>query len=76
MENDKPIVQATEEVEAEPSREYGAKVRVTGEEIPDPVQRLNGWIKESLCIKLWPMTLYPDIYNFLSSITKSLQMKI
>ena len=39
---------------------------MTGGEIPDPFKLLTGWIEESHGVKQWPMTLYPDIYNFLS----------
>ena len=66
LENDVPIVPTAEEVETELAREYGAKMRVTGEEIPDPFKLLTGWIEERHGVKQWPMTLYPDIYNFLS----------
>ena len=72
IENNVPIVLTAEEVEIELAEQYTAKLNVfisdeVGmEEIPDPFKLTEGWISESEGVKLWPHTLYPDIFNFLA----------
>lgn len=65
-ENDVPLVQTAEEVQAEIAREYRAKLSIGVESLPDPFTLVTGWLPEDESLKMWPTTLYPDIYNFLS----------
>ncbi len=66
QENEVPIVKTAEEVQAEILQEYNSKLTIDGENIPDPFKLEDGWLTEEESVKFWPMTLYPDIYNFLS----------
>ena len=71
IENNVQIVQTAEEVEAVIRKQYLAKLTVAlsdkdTEEIPDPFKLSEGWISEEEGVKLWPPTLYPDIFNFLA----------
>ena len=67
LENDVPIVKTAEEVEMEMATSYQDKVKLEdGVILPDPFKLENGWLKEEEGIKLWPLTLYPDIFNFLA----------
>ena len=65
-ENDVPILKTAVEVQAEIAEDYDSKLLVEGVRIPDPFAIANGWVPEDESVKLWPMTLYPDIFNFLS----------
>ena len=65
-ENNVPLVKSAEEVQREIALEYSNKLLIEGENLPDPFQVQDGWIKEEDGVSLWPTTLYPDIFNFLS----------
>eukprot|EP00112_Aurelia_sp_Birch-Aquarium-sp1_P020531 Seg5310.5 transcript_id=Seg5310.5/GoldUCD/mRNA.D3Y31 product="hypothetical protein" protein_id=Seg5310.5/GoldUCD/D3Y31 len=71
IENNVQIVQTAEEVDAVIGKQYLSKLNVAlfdndmgTEEIPDPFKLIDGWISEEEGVKLWPPTLYPDIFNF------------
>ena len=66
LENDVPIVQTAEEAKLELEREYKLKLNTLDEILPDPFSLKEGWLAEEESVKCWPMTLYPDIYNFLA----------
>ena len=72
MENNVPIVRTAEEVEEALACQYSAKLKVFisdeagSEEIPDPFKLTEGWVSEKDGVKLWPSTMYPDIFNFLA----------
>ena len=61
-----PLVKSAEEVEQEIVAEYKDKLVVDGEKLPNPFHLEDGWINEEDGVSLWPTTLYPDIFNFLS----------
>ena len=62
-----PIVKTAEEVEMEMATSYQDKLKLEdGVILPDPFKLENGWLKEEEGIKFWPLTLYPDIFNFLA----------
>jgi len=64
LENDVPIVKTAEEVEKEMATSYQDKLKLEdGVIVPDPFKLESGWLKEE-GIKFWPLTLYPDIFNF------------
>eukprot|EP00112_Aurelia_sp_Birch-Aquarium-sp1_P017360 Seg4013.2 transcript_id=Seg4013.2/GoldUCD/mRNA.D3Y31 product="hypothetical protein" protein_id=Seg4013.2/GoldUCD/D3Y31 len=71
IENNVQIVQTAEEVDSVIGKQYLSKLNVAlfdndmgTEEIPDPFKLIDGWISEEEGVKLWPPTLYPDIFNF------------
>ena len=72
MENNVPIIRTAEEVEEALACQYSAKLKVFisdeagSEEIPDPFKLTEGWVSEKDGVKLWPSTMYPDIFNFLA----------
>ena len=66
VENNVQIVRTAEQVETDIAREYARKLVIEGESIPDPFQLQDGWLAEEESVKFWPMTLYPDIFNFLA----------
>ena len=65
-ENGVPVLKTAQEVQAEIAEDYGSKLRVEGLFLPDPLSLVHGWVPEDEGVRLWPMTLYPDISNFLS----------
>ena len=65
-ENDVPVLRTAQEVQAEITEDYASKLRVEGALLPDPMSLVRGWVSEDECVRFWPMTLYPDIFNFLS----------
>ena len=65
-ENNVPLVKSAEEVQREIALEYRNKLLIEGENLPDPFQVQDGWIKEEDGVSLWPTTLYPDIFNSIS----------
>ncbi len=66
-ENNLPIKKTAEEVETEIASEYQQKLLIEdGVLIPDPLTVQDGWLSEDMGIKFWPLTLYPDIFNFLA----------
>ena len=65
-ENEVPVVKTAEKVQAEIAREYAAKLLGGREFFPDPNGIADGWLTETEGVKLWPMTLYADIFNFIS----------
>ena len=62
--NELPVIKAAEEVQGEIAMEYQAKLIVDEECLPDPFSTAEGWLPENASVKFWPMTLYPDIFNF------------
>ena len=66
IENDMPILQTAEEAKIEIEGEYHDKMKVLDETLPDPLHLKEGWLSEEESVKYWPMTLYPDIFNFLT----------
>ena len=64
-ENNVPVVRSAEEVQMEINREYKEKLNVGHIEITVPLRLTEGWFDEQSAGKYWPMTLYPDIFNFL-----------
>ena len=75
-ENNVPLVRSAEELEREIAVVYRTKLLIEGENLPDPFQVQDRWIKEEDGVGLWPTTLYPDIFNFLLFIQVTLKMKI
>ena len=65
-ENNVPLVKSAEEVEQEIAAEYRDKLVIDDEELPDPFHLQDGWVNEDDGACLWPTTLYPDIFHFLS----------
>ena len=61
-----PVLKTAQEVQAEIAEDYESKLRVEGALLPDPTALDHGWVPEDEGVRLWPMTLYPDIFNFLS----------
>ena len=53
IENDLPILRTAEEANIETDGEYH-----------DKLKHLEGWLSEEESVKYWPMTLYPDSFNF------------
>ena len=74
-ENEVPLVKTAEEVQTEIIEEYGSKLSVEGELLTDPLAIYDGWLPENDSVKLWPTTLYPDIFNFLSFHPSELKSK-
>ena len=66
IENDVPLIKTAEEVEFEIVTDYKAKLEVGRKTLPDPFGITNGWMNEEDGTVFWPVTLYPDIYNFLA----------
>ena len=66
IENDVPILQTAEETKIEIEGVYDHKLKVLDEILPDPLRLKEGWLSEEESVKYWPMTLYPDIFNFLA----------
>ena len=66
VENDVPVQKTAEEVQQEISVEYDAKLLIRGSRIPDPLKLDQGWLSEEDGVRYWPVTLYPDIFNFLA----------
>eukprot|EP00794_Sanderia_malayensis_P008045 gene8045-biopygen6517 len=65
-ENNVTVVKTAEGVQQEIAKEYIDKLKIEDENLPDPFKLEDGWLKEEDGVSLWPTTLYPDIYNFLS----------
>lgn len=70
-----PLVKTAEEVQKEIFEEYSSKLSVKGELLPDPLAISDGWLAENDSVKLWPTTLYPDIFNSLSFHPSELKSK-
>ena len=60
------VFKTAQEVQAEIVEDYVSKLRVEGALLPDPMSFIHGWVPEDGGVRLWPMTIYPDIFNFLS----------
>ena len=60
-----PLLKTAQEVQAEIAENYVSKLRVEGALHPNPMPLVHGWVLEDEGIRFWPMTLYPDIFNFL-----------
>ena len=58
-----PVLKTAREVQAELAEDYESKLRVDGALLPDPMSLVHGWVPEDEGVRLWPMTLYPDIFN-------------
>jgi len=67
IENEVPTVKTAEEVEREIATEYEAKLKAGCKTLPDPFGITSGWVNEEDGTVFWPVTLYPDIYNFLAN---------
>ena len=59
-----PVKSATE-IEEEIRAEYQHKLKLDEIVIPDLYVLADGWLNENDGMKLWPMLLYPDIFNYL-----------
>ncbi|XP_065069462.1 uncharacterized protein LOC135694584 [Rhopilema esculentum] len=66
VENNVPVQKSADAVQREIAEEYAAKLFVAGNRIPDPLTLTHGWLSEEDSIRYWPVTLYPDIFNFLA----------
>ena len=67
VENDIPVVKTAEDIEKEMAASYQDKLILEdGVIMPDPFKLETGWLKEEEGMKFWPLTLYPDIFNFLA----------
>ena len=66
IENDVPVIEMAEEAECEIVTDYNKKLDVRHTTLPYPFGIANGWLNEEDGTVFWPVTLYPDIYNFLS----------
>ena len=75
IENNVPIVKTAEEIESEIANDYKAKLIIGDDQLPDPFQLEDGWISEEDGVKLWPTTLYPDIFHFLAFYPSELKSK-
>ena len=64
-ENDVPVLKTAQEVQAEIAENYVSKLRVEGALLPNSMSLVHGWLPEDEDVRFWPMTLYPDIFNFL-----------
>ena len=64
-ENDVPVLKTAQEVQAEIAEKYVSKLRVEDALLPNPMSLVHGWLPEDGGVRFWPMTLYPDIFNFL-----------
>ena len=42
------------------------KLKVLGEILPHLLHLKEGWLSEEESVKYWPMTLCPDVFNFLA----------
>ena len=60
----KPIKIAVE-VETDLKNEYLAQLKIDNRNIPDPSKIPHGWMNKYEGMKLLPMLLYPDIFNYL-----------
>ncbi len=66
-ENNVQIVMTAEQIQEEINKSYMDKLSVVdGVEIPDPFSLTEGWLDEENGVRYWPMTLYPEIFNFLA----------
>ena len=61
-----PILQTAEEAKSEIEGMNDHKQKVLDEISPDPLHLKEGWLSEEESVKYWPMTLYPDVFNFLA----------
>ena len=66
VENNVPLVKTAEEVQQQIIAEYSNKLCINGEQLPDPFKLQDGWVNEQDGVSVWPTTVYPDIFNFLS----------
>ena len=66
FENNVPISMTAEQVQEEIKKSYHEKLLVDGLKIPDPFGITEGWLDEETGVKYWPMTFYPEIFNFLA----------
>ena len=64
-ENNIALVKSAEEVQQEIVTEYRNKLIIESENLPDPFQIQDSWVKEEDGVSMWPTPLYPDIFNFL-----------
>ena len=53
------------EVDADLNTEYLAKLKIDNRNISDPFKISHGWMNQDEGMKLWPMLLFPDIFNYL-----------
>ena len=60
----KPIKTAVE-VKADLKKEYLAQLKIGDKNIADPSKIPHGWMNEDEGMKLVPILLYPDIFNYL-----------
>ena len=58
------ILKSAIQVQRDLEEEYIRKLEINDEAIPDPFQ-LDNWLEEEEGRVFWPMTLYPNIFNFL-----------
>ena len=65
-ENDLPVLKTAQQVKADIAENYLSKLRVEGVLLPDPMSLVHGWVPKDEGVRFWRMTLYPDIFNFLS----------
>ena len=65
-ENELPVMQTAEEVQGEIAMANQATLNVEKECLPDPFGIAEGWLPDDPSMTFWPMTLYPDVFNFLS----------
>eukprot|EP00795_Rhopilema_esculentum_P004043 gene4043-biopygen11865 len=66
VENNVPVQKSADAVQHEIAEEYAAKLFVAGNRIPDPLTLTHGCLSEEDSVRYWPVTLYPDIFNFLA----------
>ena len=64
--NNVSISMSAEEVLEEIKKSYHEKLLVDGLKIQDPFGITEGWLDEEIGVKYWPMTFYPEIFNFLA----------
>ena len=60
-----PVLKTAQEVQAEIAENYVSKLRVEGAVLPNPMSLVHGWLPEDEGVRFWPMTLHPDMFNFL-----------
>ena len=65
VENNVQPVKSATEIEEEIRTEYQHKLKLDDITITDPYLITDGWFEENDGMKLWPMILYPDIFNYL-----------
>ena len=65
-ENDVAVLKMAQEVQAEIEEDYVSKLQVEGALLTDPMSLIHGWVPLDEGVRSWHMTLYPDIFNFLS----------